>query len=269
MSETILGPVGGLGGQEFGDYRVPAGARLTEIHVYTDKYIDALQFVYSDGAGQIVTMPKVGGLGGQQFIIALGDDEYITAISGTYDWYIDTIRFHTNHRITETYGGQGAVHEFLLEAPADQEICGLFGKNDWFLDSLGGLARPRGAAAEQPAAPAPADEAAPAAEPAPAAKPKAAGKAKSSGKAKVGNDDLTKIEGIGPKIAQHLSDNGISNHATLASTPIDQLREILKSGGSRLAVADPSTWPEQAALAAKGEWGELKNLQARLKSSKR
>jgi predicted flap endonuclease-1-like 5' DNA nuclease len=269
MSETILGPVGGLGGQEFGDYRVPAEARLTEIHIYTDKYIDALQFVYRDGAGQIVTMPKVGGLGGQQFIISLGDDEYLTAMSGTYDWFIDTIRFHTNHRITEAYGGEGAIHEFLLEAPAGQEICGLFGKNDWFIDSLGALARPRAAAAEQPDTPAPAAEAAPANETAPTSKAKAVGKAKSSSKAKVGNDDLTKIEGIGPKIAQHLNDNGISDHATLASTPVDQLREILKSGGSRLAIADPSTWPEQAALAADGDWDALKNLQARLKSSKR
>jgi len=85
-----------------------------------------------------------------------------------------------------------------------------------------------------------------------------------------GSDDLTIIEGIGPKIAEDvLADAGIRSFAELAGTPVDRLRELLAAAGSRFAAHDPGTWPEQAALAAKGDFEALDKLKAELDGGKR
>jgi large subunit ribosomal protein L21 len=73
-------------------------------------------------------------------------------------------------------------------------------------------------------------------------------------------DDLTKIEGIGPKIAEVLTMNGITTFAQLAETDPDKITEMLKASGGRFGMARPATWPEQAALAAAGKWDEFKQL---------
>jgi len=48
----------------------------------------------------------------------------------------------------------------------------------------------------------------------------------------------------------------------------DNLRQILTEAGLA-ALADPSTWPEQAGLAAAGKWDALKVLQDELKGGRR
>lgn len=92
--------------------------------------------------------------------------------------------------------------------------------------------------------------------------PKAAAKA-------VVADDLTKIEGIGPKINELLGKAGIVTFADLASAKISVLKEILEAAGKRYQMHDPATWNEQAKLAAKGDWAKLEKLQAELKGGKR
>ena len=82
-------------------------------------------------------------------------------------------------------------------------------------------------------------------------------------------NDLTKIEGIGPKIAQVLADAGIATFAALAGTSAGRLREILNAAGSRYRITDPTTWPEQAAHAAAGDWDKFNDLVAKLKAGKR
>jgi uracil permease len=77
-----------------------------------------------------------------------------------------------------------------------------------------------------------------------------------------GPDDLTHIEGIGPKTADVLEAAGIINFDQLASTDVAKLEQILKAANLRLA--KPGTWPEQARLAAKGSWEQLKVLQDKL-----
>jgi len=77
-------------------------------------------------------------------------------------------------------------------------------------------------------------------------------------------DDLKKIEGIGPKIAEILNSNGIKTFADLASSEADKIREMLKEAGGRFASHNPETWPAQAKLAADGKWDELKKWQDEL-----
>ena len=82
-------------------------------------------------------------------------------------------------------------------------------------------------------------------------------------------DDLQKIEGIGPKIAERLNMGGIYTFAELAGTPVERIKDILVGGGSRFRVHDPGTWPQQAQLAADGEWDELRLLQDELDAGRR
>lgn len=81
-------------------------------------------------------------------------------------------------------------------------------------------------------------------------------------------DDLKKIEGIGPVIAGLLRENGIRNFQQLAVTPNERLVGLLAD--ARLGhLANPATWPEQAQLAAAGQWDALEQLQASLKGGRR
>ena len=77
-------------------------------------------------------------------------------------------------------------------------------------------------------------------------------------------DDLKKIEGIGPKIAEIFAEAGISSFAALAKADPEKLKEILAEAGGRYAAHNPTTWPEQAQLAADGKWEELKEWQDKL-----
>ena len=78
------------------------------------------------------------------------------------------------------------------------------------------------------------------------------------------SDDLTKVEGIGPKISEILKSGGIDTFAKLSETDAEKLNELLAEAGSRYKSHDPSTWAQQAKLAADGNWDELKKLQDEL-----
>ncbi len=77
-------------------------------------------------------------------------------------------------------------------------------------------------------------------------------------------DDLTVIEGIGPKINDLFKQNGLKTFADVASATVPQMRKILDAGGARFRIANPSTWAKQAKLAANNKWTELKKLQDEL-----
>ncbi len=87
-------------------------------------------------------------------------------------------------------------------------------------------------------------------------------------KLKGSKDDLTKIEGIGPKIQELLNKGGISTFKKLSTAKISTLKEILKNAGPRFTMHDPGSWPEQSSLAAAGKWDKLKKLQDELMGGK-
>jgi predicted flap endonuclease-1-like 5' DNA nuclease len=82
-------------------------------------------------------------------------------------------------------------------------------------------------------------------------------------------DDLKVVEGIGPKIEQLLNNEGILTFAQLAVTAPERIKEILVAGGSRFQMHDPTTWPEQSALARDGKWDELKVWQDALNKGRK
>lgn len=79
-------------------------------------------------------------------------------------------------------------------------------------------------------------------------------------------DDLQRLEGIGPKIAGVLANDGVTSYAQLAAMTPDQIRAILIG---KVRLFNPDTWPEQAQLAADGRWDELIEFQRTLKAGRR
>ena len=83
-----------------------------------------------------------------------------------------------------------------------------------------------------------------------------------------GTDDLTLIEGIGPAIAELLTNAGITTWTQLAATSVEQIQELLSQSGGQMAAHDPSTWPQQAQMAADGLHDELRAWQDQLNGGK-
>ena len=81
-------------------------------------------------------------------------------------------------------------------------------------------------------------------------------------------DNLEKIEGIGPKIAEILNRNGIETFSQLADTNVQRLRDILHVAGSRFRMHDPASWATQSGLARDGNWDALNALQNKLKGGR-
>ncbi len=103
------------------------------------------------------------------------------------------------------------------------------------------------------------------AEAAPKKEEKAAEEKPAKKEAKAKSDDLTKIEGIGPKAAEALVANGMKTYAELADADAEKVKEILSEASSTLAHLDPTSWPKQAKMAADGKWDELKEWQDSVK----
>ncbi|GMN11628.1 hypothetical protein MTsPCn9_24940 [Croceitalea sp. MTPC9] len=74
-------------------------------------------------------------------------------------------------------------------------------------------------------------------------------------------DDLTKVEGIGPKAAEALVAAGIATYADLAKAKPEAIKATLTDASPRLAHLEPTSWPKQAKMAADGKWDELKEWQ--------
>jgi large subunit ribosomal protein L21 len=86
-------------------------------------------------------------------------------------------------------------------------------------------------------------------------------------KAEVKADDLAKIEGIGPKVAKTLIEGGIPTFEALSNASVEDIQKILTDAG--LKMMDASTWPEQAKLAAAGDWDSLKKMQDSLSGGRK
>lgn len=95
-----------------------------------------------------------------------------------------------------------------------------------------------------------------------------AGAAKAVLGKKIKQDDLTVVEGIGPKIQGLFHDHGVKTWLALSKCSLEKCKEVLDSGGSRYRMHNPSTWAKQAGFAAQGKWEELKKWQDELDGGK-
>lgn len=85
---------------------------------------------------------------------------------------------------------------------------------------------------------------------------------------KVKENDLTLIDGIGPKIQELFHKNNINTWQALSECSVDKCKEVLNSGGDRFKIHKPGTWPKQSKMAANGKWQELKDWQNQLDGGK-
>ena len=65
-------------------------------------------------------------------------------------------------------------------------------------------------------------------------------------------------------MSEILANGGLDTFEKVAKASADDIREILAAAGNRYKSFDPTTWPQQAKLAAEGKWDELKKLQDKL-----
>jgi predicted flap endonuclease-1-like 5' DNA nuclease len=72
-------------------------------------------------------------------------------------------------------------------------------------------------------------------------------------------DDLTKIHGIGPKIAGALRDMGVDTFAKLAAADQTQLQAALEAVGAK-RLGDPGLWIAQAPYAARADWEGMQQV---------
>jgi len=65
-------------------------------------------------------------------------------------------------------------------------------------------------------------------------------------KAETQGDDLTKLDGVGPKLAEILAEGGFASFAAVAAASVEDIQKVLEAAGSRYASKDPQPWIEQA-----------------------
>ena len=211
MEDAKLGLSGGDGGLPIEGYVIPPGARIREIEVTSGWYVDSIRIIYTDAEGATHALPGVGGNGAYAHRFTLEPGEYLIGVSGRSGRYVDSIAFHTNLRVSPTYGGDSGENSFTFLAPEASEVVGFFGRADWYVDAIGIVTRPRPATpvTDAPAADAPATEA-PVTE-APAARPKKSAKKAASAplaaveeapKAKRGRKSKQELEATAPASAE-------------------------------------------------------------------
>jgi len=85
---------------------------------------------------------------------------------------------------------------------------------------------------------------------------------------KVKENDLTVVEGIGPKIQELFHKHDVKTWKALSECTVDKCQTVLNSGGERYKIHKPGTWPKQAKLAYEGKWQELSDWQDKLDGGK-
>ena len=85
---------------------------------------------------------------------------------------------------------------------------------------------------------------------------------------RIKDNDLTIIEGIGPKIQELFHNHDVKTWADLAVCSVEKCQSVLDSGGERFKIHKPGTWPKQSQLASEGKWKELKDWQDQLDGGK-
>jgi predicted flap endonuclease-1-like 5' DNA nuclease len=85
---------------------------------------------------------------------------------------------------------------------------------------------------------------------------------------RIKENDLTVVEGIGPKIQELFHNHDVKTWKGLSECSVDKCQSVLDSGGDRFKIHKPGSWPEQAKLAYEGRWADLLKWQDELDGGK-
>jgi hypothetical protein len=128
---------GGRGGSAFADTRIPQDARISAVYIWSGRYVDRIQLVYTLRDGSLFEGEVHGGSGGRRNVFNLEPDEYITGISVRYGDYVDALTIRTNKRTSQRFGGSGGGRDFNITVPSGYQAVGLVGKAGGYLDAIG------------------------------------------------------------------------------------------------------------------------------------
>jgi hypothetical protein len=92
---------------------------------------------YAGTDGRTFTGARHGGSGGRDNVFRLDEDEYIIGLSGRYGDAIDSIRIHTNRRVSQLFGGRGGDSDYRIEVPSGYQAVGFSGRSGDVLDAIG------------------------------------------------------------------------------------------------------------------------------------
>ena len=90
----------------------------------------------------------------------------------------------------------------------------------------------------------------------------AADEAEALAQRSAGSDDLTRVNGIGPRYAEILNATGVDSFSQLAAMSTDELAELFAAAGVNRPKSLES-WIAQAELAARGDWAGLDAYQSK------
>ncbi len=107
------------------------------VHVRSGERVDSVQMVYGLPNGRNVSGPRHGGNGGDLTSLRLDPDEYIIGLSGRCGDGIDSIRIHTNKRVSRPFGGRGGDRDFRINIPPRSQAVGFTGRAGEYLDAIG------------------------------------------------------------------------------------------------------------------------------------
>ena len=137
MSTQIkCGPSGGVGGYDFADTFLPTERKITEIIVWYEDTVEAIQVGWSDGSNS----GKHGRGTHNHTLIPLTKNEYLVGISGRYGSRVDTITFITTDQTHGPYGGEGGEVEFSYNVDPiypQAQLVGFLGRAGDIIDAIG------------------------------------------------------------------------------------------------------------------------------------
>ena len=131
------------GGKPFSDGAIQEGESIHEVRIWSGDKVDAVQVVARTKEGVSYELEKHGGAGGQEHVLPLDLDEYITGISGKFGEFVDSICIHTNKKQSTHFGGQGGYSYYEYTFPEGEEVIGFFGRGGELIDSIGVIHRLR------------------------------------------------------------------------------------------------------------------------------
>jgi hypothetical protein len=124
-------------GSEFSDERIPSGGRVTDIFVFAESSICAVQMQFVLPDGRTWTSPQRGASGCHQSSFHLDSDEYVVGLSGRYDTYINSLQIRTNKRTSLLFGGSEGTQEYNIDVEVGNQGVGFVGSSGRYLNSIG------------------------------------------------------------------------------------------------------------------------------------
>jgi hypothetical protein len=124
-------------GDSFSDEKIPPLGRVTDVYVFAEDSICAVQLQFTLSDGRAWTSPERGSSGCHQNTFHLNPDEYIIGLSGRFETHIHSLQIRTNKRASPLFGGKGGNQEYTVDVNAGNMGVGFTGKSGRYLNAIG------------------------------------------------------------------------------------------------------------------------------------